>query len=84
MKKIMGAVRELPANLAHFQLNWAGLAVLFSWKLPNSSHDFFSYFQHIFLNYLIKNPKTTIALTFLTHIISATGGVFSNKWCAFR
>jgi hypothetical protein len=26
--------------------------------------------------YFIKNPQTTIALKFLTHIISAIGGVY--------
>ena len=36
---------------------------------------FFSYFQHIFKHYLNKNPQTTNALTFLTHTISAKGGV---------
>ena len=30
---------------------------------------------NIFFNYLIKNPQTTIALTFLTHNISTIGGV---------
>ena len=30
MKKIVGAVWELPANPAHFHSNWAELAVLFS------------------------------------------------------
>ena len=30
---------------------------------------FFSYDQHIFLYYLIKSPRTTIALTFLTNDI---------------
>ena len=38
----------------------------------------FSYFQHIFKNYFIKNLQTTIAPTFLTHIISAIGGVIPN------
>ena len=32
------------------------------------------HFYHFF-NHLIKNPQTTIALTFLTHIISSIGGV---------
>jgi hypothetical protein len=35
----------------------------------------FSYFQHNFFHYLIKNPQTTIALTFLTHKISGIDGV---------
>ena len=30
MKKIVGAVWELPANSAQFEWKWAGLAVLFS------------------------------------------------------
>ena len=32
-----------------------------------------------FFNYFIKNPQTAIALTFLTHIISAIGGVSSSS-----
>ena len=37
---------------------------------------FFSNFQYMFFfNYFIKNPKITIALLFLTHNISAIGGV---------
>jgi hypothetical protein len=32
-------------------------------------------FSGYFFNYFIKNPQTTIALTFLTHIISAIDGV---------
>ena len=39
LKKIVGAVWELPAkqaaNPAHFHQNWARLAVLFSMQLPN-------------------------------------------------
>ena len=40
----------------------------------------FSYFQHIFLYNLIKNPQITIALTFLTHNISGIGGVITTQW----
>ena len=32
-----------------------------------------------FFNYFIKNPQNTIALPFLTHNISATGGVYRKK-----
>ena len=63
------------ANSARFQSNWAGLAVLFSRQLPNGSHDFFQTFGICFFNYFEKNPQTTVALPFLTHNISATGGV---------
>ena len=31
-------------------------------------------------NYFITNPQTTIALTFLTHIISAKGGVCNTNF----
>ena len=31
--------------------------------------------RYILFKYFIKNPQTTIALTFLTHIISGIGGV---------
>ena len=63
------------ANPAHFHQNWAGLAVLFSRQLPNGSHDFFQTFSICFFNYFIKNPQTTVALPFLTHNITGTGGV---------
>ena len=43
--------------------------------LPNGFHDFFQTFSIYFLNYFIKNPQTTNALPFLTHNISAIGGV---------
>ena len=36
---------------------------------------FFQIFRIYSFNYFIKNPQTTIALTFLTHIISTIGGV---------
>ena len=39
---------------------------------------FFKLSGYIFFNYFIKNPQTTIALTFFTHIISAIGGVCSD------
>ena len=35
----------------------------------------FQIFRTYFFNHFIKNPQTTIALTFLTHIISDIGGV---------
>ena len=63
------------ANPAHFHSNWAGLAVLFIRKLPNGSDDFFHIFRILFLYGFIKNTQTTMAPTFLTHIISAIGGV---------
>ena len=63
------------ANPAHFHSNWAGLAVLFIRKLPNGSHDIFHVFRILFLYGFIKNTQTTMAPTFLTHIISAIGGV---------
>ena len=51
-------------------------------KLPNGSHDFFHILSIFFLNYLIRNPQTTIALTFLTHIISGIDGVYYDPWSA--
>ena len=68
LKKIVGAVWELPAkstaNPAKLGWKWAGLAVLFSRYLPNGSHDFFQTFSTDFYHYFIKNPQTTIALGF--------------------
>ena len=54
---------------------WAGSAVLFSRYLPNGTHDFFQIFRICFFKDFIKNPQTTIALTFLTHIIFGIDGV---------
>ena len=67
------------ANTAQFEWKWAGLAVLFSRQLQNGSLDYFHIFSicNSFYN-SIKNPQTTIALTFLTHNISDTGGVLSD------
>ena len=63
------------ANPAQFEWKWAGLAVLFSRYLPNGTHDFFQIFSIYFSKDFIKNPQTTIALTFLTHIIYGIDGV---------
>ena len=70
-------------NPAKLGWKWAGLAVLFSRQLPNRSHNFFQSFSICFFNYFIKNPQTTIALTFLTHIISAIGGVCEERLIFF-
>ena len=67
------------ANPAKLGWKWAELAALFSRQLPNSSHDFFQTFRTSFFSHFIKNPQTTIALPFLTHNISATGGVSYHK-----
>ena len=74
----------MTANYAHFHPNWAGLAALFSRQLPNGSHDFFQTFSIYFLNHFIKNPQTTIALLFLTHNISAIGGVSKAHSCGCK
>ena len=63
------------ANPNKLGWKWVGLAALFSRQLPNGSPNFFQTFSIYFFNYFIKNPQTTIALTFLTHIISGIGGV---------
>ena len=53
------------ANPDQFGWKWAGLAVLFSRQLPNTSHDLF----HITYQHLIKNPKSTISLTLPSYIL---------------
>ena len=63
------------ADSAQFEWKWAELAVLFSRYLPNGTHNFFQNFRICFFKDFIKNPQTTIALTFLTHIISVIDGV---------
>ena len=65
------------ANPAQFECKWAGLAVLFSRQISNGSHDFFSYFQDIFLNDFIKNQQTRNARAFLLLNISAVGSVMA-------
>ena len=40
----------------------------------------FKFSGYIFFHFFIKNPQTTIALTFLTHNISDTGGVESHLY----
>ena len=45
------------------------------WIDPYGTHDFFQTFRVHSFYYFIKNPQTTIALTFLTYIISAISGV---------
>ena len=39
------------------------------------THDFFQNFRICFFKDFIKNPQTTFALTYLTHIISGIDGV---------
>ena len=68
------------ANSAQFEWKWAGLAVLFSRYLPNGTHVFFQNFRICFFKDFIKNPQTTIALTFLTHIISGIDGLTTPPW----
>ena len=67
------------ANPAHFHPSLAGLAVLFGRQLPNGSYNFFQTFSIHFSNYFMKIPQTTIALPFLTHNVSAIGGVSCLK-----
>ena len=49
--------------------------VPFGSYLLNSTADPAQFDRMYFFNYFIKNPQTTIALTFLTYIISAISGV---------
>ena len=66
------------ADSAQFKWKWAGLAVLVSRYLPNAPTIFFKISGYVF----IKNPQTTIALKFLTHIISDIDGVYiTNLKC---
>ena len=63
------------ANPAKFEWTWAGLAVLFSRQLPNGAHNFFHTFSICFINYFMRNPQTTFAPIFLTHISARIDGV---------
>ena len=60
----------------NFQSNWAEMAVLFSRvTLKRHPRFFFHIFSICFINYFMKNPQTTFAPTFLTHIIARIDGV---------
>ena len=74
-KNMIKCIYRKVASSRQFECKWAGLAVLFSRQLPKGSHNVFQIFRIFFLNYFMKNPQTTIAPTFLTHIISAIDGV---------
>ena len=60
LKKIVGAVWELPAKSSPIQVEMGWI---------------FHIFRIIFLYYLIKNPQTTIALPFLTHNFHSNWGL---------
>ena len=79
----MGAVWELPAK-QHSQsspfslkLGWIGCAI--QQVTPKRLPRFLKIFRIYFFNNFSKNPQTTIALTFLTHIISGIGGVCKKR-----
>ena len=80
LKKIVGAIWKLPAK-QHSQsspfplkLGWNGSAIQ---QATSKRHPqfFFKYSGYGFLIISFKNPQTTIALIFLTHIISDIDGV---------
>ena len=50
------------------------------WVSVKSKRIFFQNFRICFFKDFIKNPQTTISLTFLTHIISSIDGVLSKLW----
>ena len=63
------------ANSANFHQNWAGLTVLFSWKILNGSQDFFFSFFRAFLTlnilavgrvFYISNETNLLQNIFLT------------------
>jgi hypothetical protein len=66
---------EVTANPAHFHLNLAGLAVLFSRQLLNGSRDFFLCFNILIFIYFLKY-KTIETHAFLPLNISAVGSVY--------
>ena len=63
MKKIVGAVWELPANPAR--------------QLPDGYQDFFHISNTMSFEFCRHETVETHALEFLTHIISAIGIVFA-------
>ena len=65
------------ANPAHFHLNWAGLAVLFSRQILNGSQDFFFSFIHIkfFIHFSKYETIETYAREFFMVINFSIGRV---------
>ena len=77
MKKILGAVWPLAQPIqpisTQIRLNWLCYLAGNSQTAPTI---FFQIFRIWFFKDFIRNPQTTIALTFLTHIISGVDGVY--------
>ena len=66
------------ANSANFHPKWAGLAVLFSRQILNSSQDFFLFNILIFIYFLKYETIETHARAFLTLNILGIGTVTSD------
>ena len=75
MLKIGKYGKYIQPNLDGNRLDW--LCYL-AGNFQTAPMIFFQIFRINFFNHLIKNPQTTIALTFLTHNISGVGGVTSE------
>ena len=58
-------------------MGWIGCAIYL--VTPKRHPQFLSNFMDMFFKDCIKNPQTTIALTFLAHIISGIDGVLCLK-----
>ena len=63
--------------VCEFLMKWLKNIYPEIWRKKCGSHMiFFQIFRKLLKNYFIKNLQTTIALTFLTHIIIVIDGVF--------
>ena len=68
----MGVLYNLQSNFGGNGLDW--LCYL-AGNYQTATMIFFKLSGYVFFKDFIKNPQTTIALTFLTHIISGIDGV---------
>ena len=97
MKKILGAIQDLPANqhsqFSHNLWNWAGLAVLVSWQILKGSQDFLHTFSMaLYHKWDVKNGFAFV-LQFFSLISDGLGGVrlvckskvkIIRRYCSYR
>ena len=81
MKKILGALQDLPANqhsqFSHNSVKWAELAVLVSWQFLKGSQDFFHTFSMALYHKLDVKNVFAYVLQFFSLISDGLGGVSS-------
>ena len=88
MKKILGAIQDLPANQhsqsGHNLSNWAGLAVLVSCQMLNGSQDFFHTFSMaLYHKWDVKNdfPYVLQFFSLISDGLGSVSGMCVQKTC---